>query len=104
MKQTVLNKLYHRIQQEPKIYGLTFPQLMTVLLILLVGSQLAKPLGLLLSIAAAFSLAAGAYIVITRRATARQDLGNDRSAHLIKKCCASNEYSNEWFVILEKKK
>lgn len=103
MKQTVINKLFHRIQQEPKIYGLTFPNLMLVLLILLVGSQAAKPLGLLLSIGAAFGLAATAYLVITRRAKAQEGLGNDRLAYMIKNCCSSNEYSREQFEILEKR-
>jgi hypothetical protein len=103
MKQTVFNKLYHRIQHEPKIYGLTFPQLMSVIFILLVGSQVAKPLGLLLSLGASFGMAGLAYLIITRRAKAQEGLGNDRLAYLIKNRCASNEYSSEKFEILEKR-
>ncbi len=103
MRQTHFNKLYHRIQQEPKIYGLTFPQLMLVLIILLVGSQIAKPLGLLFSVGASFGMAAVAYLIITRMAIARDGLGNDKTANLIKNCCASNEYSRECFVLLDKK-
>ena len=104
MKQTVFNKLYHRIQQEPKIYGLTFPQLMVVIMILLVGSQVGRPLGLLLSLGAAFGMAATAYLIITRMAKAKEGLGNDKTANAIKNQCASNEYSTEKFEILEKKK
>ncbi len=103
MKQTVFNKLYHRIQHEPKIYGLTFPQLMLVMLMLLIGYQLASPLGLLLSIGGSFGLAAGVYVLITRRAKALEGLGNDKFANQIRNCVASNEYSGEFFEILGKK-
>lgn len=104
MKQTVFHQLYHRIQQEPKIYGLTFPQLMLVLILLLVASQIAKPLGLLLSLGVSFGMAAGAYLFIVRRAGAREGLGNDKTAGFIKNRCASNEYSGECFEIIERKR
>lgn len=105
MKQEVFNKLYHRIQHEPKIYGLSFPKdLGLVLGAMFVGYYLGQPMGLLLAIGASFGSSAVAYVIITRKAKALEGLGNDKTARYIKNCCASNEYSNETFVIEQKKR
>jgi len=97
------NRLYSRIQHEPKIYGLSFMQLLMVIGVLMFGLQLGRPLGLLLTLGISAGMAGGVYLALIRYEKSKEGLGNDKLAHLIKNSIASNEHSGESFEILNRK-